>query len=172
MKMITKFGVLMIMAVIAVLLASAKSDIDLPLGWRKPTRQEIEQHWRDKDPNRYSVVKTDFNGDGVTDCASLLLREKGQGFGLFVFLSQKDSTFKTYLLEEVKDASYINFMGIAAVSPGIYETLCGKGECRDGDAPSISLQNYAIEYFKKDSASSFFYWDKLTESFKRIWVSD
>lgn len=149
-------------------------DPSLPPGWRLPTTAETDQDWRNEDSNRYLVVRADFNGDGVTDQAKLLLRDTGPGFGLFAFVWQKDGAFKAYVLEEVKDTNYIEFMGIAPKPPGLYKTACGKGyfECGEGEPEEILLRHHAIDYFKEGSANSYFYWDEATETFKRVWISD
>lgn len=146
----------------------------LPPGWRLPSSAETKAEWRNEAPSRYLVVKADFNGDGTMDEARLLLRDADPGFGLFAFISQKDSSFKAYALEEVKDPNYIEFMGITVVPPGFYRTACGKGyfDCNEGETEEILLRHHAINYFKEGSANSYFYWDNVTEAFKRIWISD
>src|SRR5439155_22965138 len=99
------------------LAAGPAKQLPLPSGWRVPSSAEAAQKWRKRDPNRYLVVRADFNGDGVRDQARLLRRDKGEGLGLFAFVSQKDGTFKTYLLHEDKDKGAIEAMGIKTVSP-------------------------------------------------------
>ena len=50
--------------------------------------------WRNESENRFTVVKGDFNGDGITDEAKLLVRKDGSGFGVFAFVYQQDHSFK------------------------------------------------------------------------------
>jgi hypothetical protein len=65
-------------------------------------------------------------------------------------------------------------MGIDTVTTGDYKTACGKGywECKKSEPEILNLKHVAINYFKFESANSFFYWDDKTGSFKRIWISD
>jgi len=159
---------------LAALTSCHKDSVTFPHGWRLPTSTEIDDDWRKKDIDRYMIVKGDFNGDGVIDEARVLVRENGSGLGLFSFVSQKDHTVKAYLLDELKGVNSIHTMGIMKVSPGLYKTACGKGywECNKGEVPEISLQHDAIDYFKTESANSYFYWDIQAKIFKRIWISD
>lgn len=50
----------------------------------------------------------------------------------------------------------------------------GKGYwgCKEDEVPEIKIESDAIEFFKYESASSFFYWDDEKSEFKRIWISD
>jgi len=65
-------------------------------------------------------------------------------------------------------------MGVDIVKPGHYKTACGKGyfECEKGEPEVLKLKQPAIDYFRFESANSFFFWDCNTNSFKRIWISD
>lgn len=135
---------------------------------------ELKDAWRNESKDKFTIVKGDFNGDGIVDEAKLLVREDGSGFGIFAFVSQKNQSFKAYLLDENKDKSLIRAMGIKKASSGIYKTACGKGYwgCKQDEVPEINIRNEAIDYFKTESANSFFYWDSETNNFKRIWISD
>lgn len=150
------------------------ADILLPRGWRMPTNQELGDDWRNKDAKRFATATGDFNGDGKRDHAMLLVPVRGEGIGLFVFLSQKDNTLKAYRVDVIKDALSINAMGIRRVSSGQYKTACGKGywDCGKGEVPEIRVEHDAVDYFKTESANSFFYWDKQAQAFKRAWMSD
>jgi len=152
----------------------SSDDPPLPQGWRMPASTETGHGWRNEDPNRSLVAKGDFNGDGITDVARMLVRDTGPGLALFAFVSQKDHTFKAHLLDEKEDPNYIRVLGIATVPPGVYKTACGKGyfDCREGEPPEIVLRNPSIRYFKVGSASAFFYWDPAINSFKMIGIGD
>jgi hypothetical protein len=146
----------------------------LPMGWEPLSSDVLKDAWRNESENRFTVVKGDFNGDGITDEAKLLVRKDGSGFGVFAFVYQKDHSFKTYQLDEMKDVKLMRAMGIKKVSTGIYKTACGKGywDCQKDEMPEITINNEAIDYFKTESANSFFYFDIKTKVFKRIWISD
>jgi hypothetical protein len=119
-------------------------------------------------------VRADLDGDGRTDQAELLLSASGRDFSLFVFLAQSDGTYKGYPLGEAISLEYFDVMGIRAVKPGSYRTACGKGytACEPGEPKVLRLRTWAIDFFKEESANSFFYWDSSGASFKRVWISD
>lgn len=148
----------------------------LPEGWRLPTSIDTApgQGWRNESSDLYLTIAADFNGDGLVDKSMLLVRKKVTGLALFAFVSQKDGTAKAYLLDEIKSNEYIKVMGISVAKPGQYKTACGKGyfECQEGEPEEIVLRHPAIDYFKEESANSFFYWDESNKTFKRIWMSD
>lgn len=156
------------------LITACSNDRHLPDGWRMPANDELKDAWRNESKDKFTIVKGDFNGDGIVDEAKLMVRQDGSGFGVFAFVSQNDQSFKTYLLDENKDKSLIRAMGIKKVSSGFYKTACGKGywDCKQDEVPEINIRNEAIDYFKTESANSFFYWDSKTNNFKRIWISD
>lgn len=165
---------LVIVAIFVFSVAScSKAEQPLPQGW-KLLVFDTHDDWRKEDPSRYTIIRGDFNGDGIQDTARLLEPEDGAGIGLFVFISTGKDKFKTYLLDEMKDPDSVHSKGIRKVSPGIYKTACGKGywPCGKDEVPEISIRYDAIDYFKTESASSYIYWDTQTSTFKRIWISD
>lgn len=170
---VAKFGITGVILLVITLPVLADST-PLPRGWRMPTSSELGDDWRNVDPEKYSAIRGDFNGDGATDQAMLLMSLRGRGLGLFVFLSRKDRTLKVYTLDIIKDAALLRAMGIARVLPGQYRTACGKGywACKKGEVPDVSIKHDAIDYFKTESASSYFYWDEHARGFKRVWISD
>lgn len=173
MNSVIKF-VSVVIFVIVTLPSCHKDNMFFPQGWRVPVSSEINDDWRKKDINKYLIISGDFNDDGVNDEARILVREDGSGLGLFAFVSQADRIFKPYLLDEIKDMRFIHAMGIMKVSQGLYKTACGKGywACGPNEVPEILITNDAIDYFKTESANSYFYWDKGGKTFKRIWISD
>ena len=148
-------------------------DIELPSGWRNPNREEITDKWRPEGSGPYLVVKEDFNGDGKVDEARILVRNNGQGIGLFVFLSD-DNSIRTIQLDSLEGSRWIRIMGITTAKPGKYKTACGKGYGNvKGDEPDVIILRYpGINYFMVESANSFFHWDESTRSFQRTWISD
>jgi hypothetical protein len=122
--------------------------------------------------NRYLLVTGDFNGDGNIDQVRLLRQAEGSKFGVFAFICGEDGAYAIYRLTE-DDVTYFSSMGIEPVLPGSYVAACGKGYAScEGEPREIHLRYEAINYFKEESANSFFYWDSDTGSFKRVWISD
>jgi len=145
----------------------------LPAGWRSPTPEEMAQEWRKNDPLRSFRVRADFNGDGVMDEAQLLVRSDGSGMALVAFLSNPQG-FTPVILDEINEPGWLDVMGVALATPGKYRTACGKGyfDCGPDEPEVLVLERPGIDYFKEESANSFFYWDGKTASFKRVWISD
>ena len=153
---------------------SSTSDVPIPKTMRLPTCEETKDEWRDSDKQRYLSVRGDFNGDGIIDVAKILVIKDDLPLSLVAFISQPNGKFKTYILETIKDYRLIRAMGIKKVSPGSYVTACGKGywTCRQDESQTIYIGTVAIDFFKTESANSFFYWDKNINNFKKIWISD
>jgi hypothetical protein len=147
--------------------------LQLPAGWRYPLPNEVSQDWRDSSSHRFLRVSADFNGDGVTDEANLLVKEEGLEVALFARVSAGGANH-VIMLDELDGLKGFWSMGIELVAPGEYETACGKGywECESGEPEVLMLKNPAIDYFASESANSFFAWDVDTQSFQRIWISD
>lgn len=156
----------------------AKENIVLPEGWRFPTEAELTYVSRKESPTKYSKAIADFNGDGINDEAFLLKSTKFSGEGLFVRLSDKQKGFhwvKLDVIEWGKEYPKVDLsMGVEIAKPGEYKTACGKGyfECKEGEPEVLKLRLPAIDYFRFESANSFFVWNAKTASFKRVWMSD
>jgi len=67
--------------------------------------------FKDKLPIPFHV-SADFNGDGITDNAWILSRTRNVGWGLFVFLSEKDGNTKIIQLQDKKGDSNQNDLGL------------------------------------------------------------
>lgn len=167
-------SIFFILACLASLSTAWADEIKLPAKWKKPSALELDGEWRTRDTKRFSVVEGDFNGDGLVDQARLLISTHGHRLGLIIFLASKSGEMKSYQVVVEQDPSAIHTMGIAKVLPGKYKTACGKGywECKNDDTPEVLIKLDAIEYFKEESASSYFLWDAKKKLFKRVWVSD
>lgn len=159
--------------------AIAQENIALPDGWRYPTTEELSDEPGRKDsPTKLAKAIADFNGDGINDEAFLLKSTKFSGEGLFVHLSDKQKVFRWIKLDVIdwgpKYPKVNLSMGISIAKPGKYKTACGKGyfECKKDEPEVIQLKQPALDYFKFESANSFFVWDEKTAIFKRIWMSD
>lgn len=143
--------------------------------WRTPTPDDLGRNfiWRDEDPDRYLLVKADLDGDKKEDIAHLLINDIDDTIGLFVTLtSSKQKT--PLLLETIKDKRMIEVFGIDSVKPGKYQTACGKRywQCEKGEPKQVHLKNPGIDFFKYESANSFFIWNQTNKRFDRIWISD
>ena len=145
-------------------------------GWRYPAESDYIDDWKEfrKEVPVPFHVQADFNGDGLIDDAWILIRTKGKGWGLFVFMGQPSNSKKIIQLDDNPNNDYPQRMGIALAKPDKYKTACGKGyfECEKGEPAVLDLKQPGIDYFVYESANSFFYWEKKTNSFKRIWISD
>jgi hypothetical protein len=143
--------------------------------WRTPTADDLgkDRMWRDEDSRRYLVVKADFDGDGIEDTARLLIRHKGDKIGLFVTVSSMKKA-SPLLLESIKDKRMIETFGIGLAKPGTYTTACGKGywNCKKGEPEELRLDRPGIDFFKYESANSYFVWNTGRKKFDRIWMSD
>ncbi len=126
--------------------------------------------WRQSDKALYLTAKADFDGDGKQDTVRLLINDKKNKIGLFVELSSKPD--ETQLAEDDKTA--IQVMGVTIAMPGKYKTACGKEywACEKNEPAALNLKYPAIDYFKKESANSFFIWNKKAKQFERVWMSD
>jgi hypothetical protein len=118
------------------------------------------------------VAIGDFNGDGVQDKALLLINDKTSKLALFVCLTTAQG-FDWHRLEEM-DLPFIDVMGIATVRPAKYKTACGKGywECEKNEPELLVLKHHAIEFFKDESASSYYIYDRRKNDFVAVAISD
>jgi len=66
--------------------------LQIPGGWRHPLPNEVDQRWWDDSLHRFLHVTADFNGDGVIDEASLLVRGEGLRVALFAQVSGGDAS--------------------------------------------------------------------------------
>lgn len=156
--------------------AVAATPADPPSGWRYPTERDYRDDWAEfrKELPVPFHARADFNGDGLEDEAWILLATRGQAWGLFVFVAQKSGRPMVLQLDEDRGQGRAQWMGIAAIPPGEYRTACGKGyfDCEPGEPEVLRLTRPALDYFRFESANSFFWWDPKTRSFKRTWMSD
>jgi hypothetical protein len=68
----------------------------------------------------------------------------------------------------------IEAFGIELAKPGTYATACGKGywDCKKGEPEELRLERAGIDFFKYESANSYFVWNAGKKKFDRIWMSD
>lgn len=147
----------------------------IPDGWRLPVPSdytEFDRKYFDEGlPNK---VSADFNGDGVTDIAWILVSQRGDKSALFVGLGKSDGGYKVIKLDTNLLHSNILNMGISEANPGKYQTACGKGywDCGENDFPEVNLELSGINYYTFESAASVVFWSHRTHSFERVWTSD
>jgi len=161
-----------ILLIIFALIPSLCVSSELPSGWGLTTSDQYEKEllsWlKGKIPN---TVTGDFNGDHITDTAWLLSNKRKTKLGLFVSISTGKNTFKIIKLFEDSNAGNI-YLGISHLKPGKHKTACGKGywKCTEGEKPILELTTSGIEFYKFESASSVYVWNKT--KFERVWLSD
>ena len=159
---------------IIILHASCASNPAGSDGWRVPTFSEMNDDWRATSESGYFSAEGDFDNNGFQDSAKILIQKNGNGVQLLAYMAEGKDSPKVYLLDELVGNIYVHSMGVRRVAPGTYQTACGKGywDCREDETPEISVERDMVEFFKYESASSFFYWDEEKKGFKRIWMSD
>jgi hypothetical protein len=140
-------------------------------GWRSPSQSDLgdDSEWRKESKDLYLLAKADFDGDGKEDEACLMINDKENKLGLFVFLSRHGKT-SPLLLDAMSDKKWVEVMGVAVAKPGAYKTACGKGywACEKDEPPVLKLERPAIDFFKAESANSFFVWDGMKKEFNKI----
>jgi hypothetical protein len=160
---------------VTVLLSGVLAARTAPTGYRFPNEEDYSGDWkefRDQLPTPF-VVREDFNGDGVADEVWLLPASDGFGWALFAFLGSAKGPSTVISLVRNREANVQGF-GVSVVEPGPYKTACGKGywQCEPGEPDVLELQLPAFQFFKYESASSIFWWDRKSAQFRRTWISD
>jgi hypothetical protein len=144
--------------------------------YRFPNVQDTSQNWnyyKEKNGRYPTLCSADFNGDGKTDYAFLLIAKKTKKrYGVFCLLSTRKYNYKLITLQETKGTP-TNF-GIACASPGKYTTADGKGygKSKSNEPHSIDLNNSAIDCFYFESSNYFLIWNTKSNQFNKVWISD
>jgi len=119
------------------------------------------------------VVKGDFDADGKRDTAEFLLNPSTNQFALFVKLA---STARWERLGEPFDIKTLDRFGIDFAKPGKWKTACGKGygdyACAHGEPDVLPLSSPGIDLFYTESSDSIFYWDRRSQQFVEVLMSD
>jgi hypothetical protein len=148
---------------------------EFPAGWKPATASDYSaetlKYRKNIVPNH---VEANFNGDGITDNAWLLVNPSKKLYGVFVFLGRKDGKPRMIKLAEHKRETDKLYSGISPAKPGVYETICGKGYggCQEGDKTNVESKNYGIYSFDFEGAESVYYWDEQKKDFLQDWLSD
>jgi len=159
--------------IVALFLAATLLAQDLPAGWRSANAVERSSAWRKKSQTRFFRVEADFDGDGKSDIAELLINPTEKKFAIFVQLA---SAQNWQMLGEPGELGDLNRFAIDLVKPGKYQTACGKGYgdsfCAHGEPNYLVLKTPGIDFIYTESADSIFYWDAMTNGFREIAMSD
>jgi len=154
--------------------AFAQAPPALPEGWEHPLDADLQGpnlQFRNNKPERYLRAEGDFDGDGVTDRAEILVNRISRTFAVYAFASKSPAPI------ELTDGRIgdVHRMAVSAAKPGRIRTACGKGYdstdpgCKKG-VPFVDVPLPSIEYFGFESGGSQFYW--TGEKFERVWTSD
>ncbi|MBC8380050.1 MAG: hypothetical protein H8E58_00880 [SAR92 clade bacterium] len=156
--------------------------LDLPEGWRYPTKKELSDDYRVHFSVELVKATGDYNGDSKIDAALILVSTEFQGDGLFIHLSNPngyswlrlniDNWDKTY-----PDKGYIYSglnMGIDTLSVQDTKKIIQRSIQRfESDPPKDkTITTESLSYFRLESAGSLFYWSKSENKFIRYWYSD
>ena len=170
--------VIVMFAILSMPIVAGCKSIDLPSGWRFPTAADFTGDWEEYKEHipKPFLAEADYDGNGEKDSAWILIKEDSS-WGLFVLLNPNSESYELIQLEISNKGSkrYMppQSMGVSVHTKGKYKTACGKGYgCEEGEPKEIVFDLPAIDYFRYESSSSIFYWDRKEKSFKRIWMSD
>ena len=154
---------------------SQSKHTEFPVGWKPASVADY-----DADSLAYrnicvpNHVEGDFDGDGISDDAWLLVNDASKEFGVFVFLRQKNGSQRiVQLSKHKKELDQLDY-GISLAKPGAYETVCGKDfpGCQPDDLKVLKLQQPGIRFFVFEGAEAVYFWDHNTKAFLLIWLSD
>jgi hypothetical protein len=146
-----KRGIWILLFTTASWLTSAQST--LPLGWRRPSPAEVSDAWR-KRPEKFLMVKADFDGDGHADVAEISANDAEKRCALFVWLSSNNEWKLLW-----NGGTPLRNIGASLVCPGKYDTLCGDDPsvCNPETPKSVNLVHSVASLFFEGETSSFFY---------------
>ncbi len=169
-----RLAVILPLMIFSSFLTAAEKGPPLAQSWHAPTATELgtpaEQQWRGEDPHRYLVVTGDFDGDSKPDEACLMVRGDGKAFALFVKLASGNAPLK---LDEFPDMWMLRVIGIKPVAPAEYPTACARGyDCAEDEPRYIRVIHQGIDFFKYDSASTYYYWNVSRHGFARAGITD
>ena len=143
--------------------ASADESALAPSDWVAVTDAVCVEEWRSDDRLRYCAAEGDFDGDNMADQARLIRGSKGKiGIALWLSSSSDRKPFAIFTPRKMsRQLQGGTALGIKRLSPGTYETTCGKGygNCSAGEPNKVVIANDAILLFKDDSWGDVVYVD-------------
>ena len=148
---------------------------DIPSGWQTPIKSDYsveDQLWfKGHFPNK---ANGDFNGDRIDDVAWLLVNGPRTKWSLFVAVSNAKNGHNVITLDEGDMVDGTLNIGISLTGPGTYQTACGKGywDCDKKVSAKLHLTLPGIDLFQFESSNSIYYWDKRSNAFMQVWMSD
>jgi hypothetical protein len=181
-------GIRIISIFLFILLSLEASAFELPEGWRLPSTEELSGEERDSQhnayisENRFTKAEGDFNGDGKIDGAYILISNKFNGDGLFLYLSDIKG-YQWHMLDENNwDKSYPDknyaysspSMGVGTLPPDTFRRYVEKSRPTPTDIvpTEVDFSNPALDYFRFESAGSLFFWSNTEHRLVRFWYSD
>ena len=133
-----------------------------PEGWRFPeTAKELSSfpiRLKNDHMNLFTVVKDDFNGDGLIDAAAYLLNEETGQVALFVNLSLKDGTYDLSPYGTA-DKNFVIENGVMLAPPGEYMNISKKSK--------VTIENPGFMVIIFNTAANLVYWNSRYKE----WVS-
>jgi len=147
--------------------SSALAEQHPPAGWRYPNKKDMTGDWlahkkKLKEPYH---IKADFDGDGLTDDAWILLKRDGSGWGLYAFIKRKKAPIEVFPLADSpieQDVSDPQAYSISIAKPGRYQTA---------DGP-VDLVRPGIDFFRYGGVEWVYYWSSPAGSFKAAAISE
>lgn len=114
-----------------------------------------------------SLVRADFNGDGIMDYAVLVENDKTRITKFLILLCSANGKCKSVYETNETAGAEITYLRAMKSGSKIYEMGASPG-----DAPTVKLRSAGIElnYFEK--ASIVLYWDQKLQKIKEVPTSD
>jgi hypothetical protein len=125
-----------------------------PEGWRFPeTAKELASfpiRLKNDPKNLFTVVKGDFNGDGLMDAAAYLLNESTGQVALFTNMSLKDGTYDLSPYGNA-DKNVVIENGVMLTDPGEYTNSATKSK--------VTIEHPAFIIIIFNTAANLVYWN-------------
>jgi hypothetical protein len=161
-----------LVAVLATSPALAQAPFAIPPGWERPLRSDLDPGSYDfglrKAPDLNLIARGDFNGDGKPDQAELLVNRPAASFALFIHLAGEA------VPREIsrRKLSQLAGVGIGALKPGTYRTICGRHVPIGPTCPEaqVATRTDTVSYANFEASSYFLTWKD--DRFEEVWTSD